>query len=247
MNTPIVFLHGFPFNSSSWDLQAQHYSGQRPVMTPDLRGHRHGPKGPGPWMLQDLVSDIHELVTGSEHKKVVLCGVSMGGYIALDFVQRHPTLVQALVLVDTRADGDSNEAKDKRHAMLKKLHKEGLAPFAKDFSQKVLGETTLKSKPQIQGQVEAMILTNTLEDVALNVAMLASRPDAMEHLSQIKCPTLILCGDEDKVIPLEHSQKMADKIHRSQLKVIEQAGHLPNIEQPDVFNRHLDQFLRSIN
>lgn len=242
--TPLVFLHGFPFNSSCWDKQVEHFS-EHKIFAPDLRGHRQGPTGPGPWFIHDFSADLKQLLDQSGVDRVVLCGLSMGGYVALHFAKEHPERVAGLVLCDTRADADGNEAKDKRHATARKIESEGLDQFAEEFSKNVLAEMHRTSS--LQKKLAGMIRGNKPAAVALSLGALASRRDSTEFLPGVTCPTLVLVGDQDKITPPALSQVLADKIPGAVMHVIRGAGHLSNMEEPEEFNRRIEEFLRRLN
>ncbi|MBP9674841.1 MAG: alpha/beta hydrolase [Bacteriovoracaceae bacterium] len=243
MDTTLIFLHGFPLNATCWKPQVDYFKNKYKVFTPDLRGHGKALAGSGPWMLQHFVNDLK--IYMDEHKilKAVLCGLSMGGYIALQFMKDYPERVSALVLCDTRADADSNEVKDNRYKTILKMEKEGMTVFAEDFSMLLLGAWTLKNKPQIQKDVKKIILDNKTENMSMTLGALASRSDSVSTLKNIKCPTLVLVGAEDKITSVDMNELMAKKIASVTFRVIAQAGHLSNVEQPQVFNEHLEQFL----
>lgn len=245
MTTPILFLHGFPFNASSWKDQVEFFQDKHNVMAPDLRGHGNGPKGLGPWMIADYVDDLHELLVHAKVEKVVLCGLSMGGYVALEFIRKYPERVGALILCATRADADSNEAKDQRFKLLERIRKEGLKGFADDFSKKVLSEIKSDETREIKQSVEQMILNNSAADVCFALGAIASRKDSTDILRDIKCPTLVLAGTEDQVINWTVIEEMANEIPDAQFVKVTNAGHLINIEQPKKFNRIIDIFLNN--
>ena len=239
----IVFLHGFPFDSSAWKPQVEHLQGRYEVYAPDLRGHGTARAPDGPWMISHYVSDLEKFLDEKKIAKAILCGLSMGGYIALQFVAKHQDRVEGLVLCDTRADADSNDAKEKRYQSIEKIQRSGVQDFARDFSKSVLSETTIRQRPEIQRQVEAMILDNKSENIVRVLAALASRWDNRAMLSAIHCPTAVFVGADDKVTPPELSEVIAGGIEDSELRIIENAGHLSNLEQPEIFNRFLDGFL----
>jgi len=243
----LIFLHGFPFNSASWAPQVEHFKNKFNVLAPDLRGHGNGPNGSGPWMIAHFAADLKALLDASKIDKAVICGLSMGGYIALHFAQQYPERIAGLVLCDTQADADSNEAKDKRYAMVEKIRQEGLSSFSEDFSKAVVCENTLKENPAVQKQLASMITANKAENIAMTLGALASRRDSNVYLPTFKFPTLIMVGAEDKITPLALSQKLVDGIPNSKLQVIERSGHLSNLEQPAIFNQHLENFLSSTN
>lgn len=241
----LIFLHGFPLNGSSWDPQVDFFKKNYTVLAPDLRGHRHGPSEPKPWMIAHFAEDLKQLMIANKMESAVICGLSMGGYIALQFAKQNPQMIAGLVLCDTQADADSNETKDKRYATIQKIQKDGLNSFALEFSKSVFCENTLMHKPDIQKKVISMIAQNQVENMCQNILALASRHDSNLYLSQFKFPTLVLVGAEDKVTPVVASKKLSDGIQNSKLQVIEHAGHFSNLEQPDIFNRYLHEFLIS--
>lgn len=243
--TSIIFLHGFPFNGSAWKPQVEYFKDRFEVYAPDLRGHGTAAAPSGPWMIAHYVEDLKHFMDEKKVPKAILCGLSMGGYIALQFVAKYPERVAGLILADTRADADSNEVKMKRYETIEKIHREGLSGFAKDFSRAVLSESTLRERPDIQKHVEAMILGNAAGNMAMAVGALVARHDNRSTLSSIRCPTAVFVGTEDKITPPELSELIAGGVEDSVLRLIEKAGHLSNVEQPDVFNHHIDTFLKN--
>lgn len=239
----LIFLHGFPFNSSMWQPQLRAFEGKHNVFAPNLRGHLDGPKGLGPWMMEHFVEDIKLFIDQNNLEKVVLCGLSMGGYVALNFAQKYQEFLAGLVLCDTQAAADINEAKDKRYALVLRIHKEGLGEFAREFSKNVLSETTILEYPEIQKNITAMIMKNNPADIAMVAGALASRRDCTPYLNRISCPTLVIVGSEDKVTSVEANLQLSKGIKNSDFIIIERAGHLSNLEQPEIFNRYLDEFI----
>ncbi len=239
----IIFLHGFPFNSSMWHGQVEEFKSKHTIYTPDLRGHRDGPSSSGPWMIAHFADDIKQLIDQNGLKKVILCGLSMGGYVALHFAQKYPQYLSGLVLCDTQAGSDDNIAKDKRYALMMRLQKEGLLGFSNEFSKTVLSDSTLLDKPNIQKKVIDMINTNSSENMAMVAGALASRHDCTSYLNAITCPTLVLVGVEDTVTPVDVNLKLSESIQNSNFKTIEKAGHLSNVEQPEIFNKLLEEFI----
>lgn len=239
----LIFLHGFPLNGSAWEPQFEFFKSKYTVMTPDLRGHRQGPNTHGPWMIAHFADDLKQMMANNKMEKAVICGLSMGGYVALHFAKQNPEMVAGLILCDTQADADSNETKDKRYATIQKIQKDGLNSFAQEFSKSVLCENTLTKKPEIQKRVIAMILENKVESVCLNIVALASRRDSNPYLAEFKFPTLVIVGAEDKITPVAASKRLAEGIPNSKLQIIENAGHFSNLEQPDAFNLCLEKFL----
>lgn len=241
--TPILFLHGFPFNGSLWEPQVEYFQNKRLVLAPDLRGHGSGPKGDAPWMIMDFVEDIHELLIKAKIEKVVLCGHSMGGYIALEFIHRYPEMVESLILVGSRADSDTNEVKEQRYKTLKKIRDEGLEVFADDFSKLVLSDLHSEEKKKLKKYVQDLVLSNDPNDVMMVIGALASRRDSTLTLKEISCPAMVVVGADDKVTSWGVNHSMARRITNCQFAKVANAGHMVNIEQPEKFNALIDTFL----
>lgn len=243
MITPILFLHGFPFNGSLWKPQIDFFQNKRIVLAPDLRGHGSGPKSDAPWMLLDYVDDLHELLVKAKIEKIILCGHSMGGYIALEFIHMYPEMIESLILVGSRADADSNEAKDQRYKTLKRIRENGLEAFADDFSKLVLADVKSEEKKELKKYVETLILDNDPEDVMMVIGALASRKDSTLTLKEIRCPTMVVVGADDKVTSWGVNHSMARRITNCQFAKVANAGHMVNIEQPDKFNALVETFI----
>lgn len=242
----LVFLHGFPFNGSSWDPQVQFFKDKVEVYAPDLRGHRNGPDGPGPWMIQHYVEDLKTFFDKNKISNAVVCGLSMGGYVALNFAHAYPNLIKGLVLCDTQAGADSNEAKDKRFATIQKIQRNGIGPFAQEFTKNVVSETTMFEKPEVLKQIASMIVGNKPENLMMVLGALASRPDCTPYLAEFDFPSLVMVGSDDKITPPELSKKLAEGIKSAKVHILDRAGHHSNLEQPDAFNGQLEKFLGSV-
>lgn len=241
----LIFLHGFPLNGKSWKPQVEHFKNQWNVLTPDLRGHGMGVvgEGSGPWLIAHYAEDLKKFMDQNNIQEAVLCGLSMGGYVALEFMSQYPRRVSKLILCDTQAGADSNEAKDKRYVDIEKLMHGSLAGFAQGFLKKVLSEKTQKENPELSRHLEDLILGNKKEKLAMVLSALASRKDSTAMLSTISVPTLVVVGSEDKVTTPEVNKKMAQAIVGSEFKLIEGAGHFSNLEQPQAFNSIVNTFL----
>lgn len=242
----LVFLHGFPFDASSWNPQVEHFQNSYFTIAEDLIGHGKGKKPEGPWMINHYVEDLKATLDQKDVEKAILCGVSMGGYIAMNFCLKYPDRVEALILSNTQAPSDSNENKDKRFETIQKIHREGLKDFADSFSKSVLSVRTLNSHPHIQKKLELAILKQKPEHITLVLGALASRKDLTTQVQHIKCPTLVITGSEDKVISPLSCELLAKSIRQAHFEKIEGTGHLPNLERPQEFNQILSRFIESL-
>jgi len=240
---PLIFLHAFPFNHSQWLPQLKVLPKDIFAVSYDLRGLGRSSVTGGQYTLEFFVDDLVLLLDRLKISQAVLCGLSMGGYIALRAVERHPDRIKGLVLCDTRAESDNNLTKLKRTEALKVLKEKGLRAFAESFSKAIFAPKTFIKNPRLIHQTKALIQTNSPLGVAGGILALASRTDTSENLSKIKVPTLIMVGAFDQTTPPAASRLMHEKIKHSQLEIIPDAAHMSNLENPEEFNRHLLQFL----
>jgi pimeloyl-ACP methyl ester carboxylesterase len=169
----------------------------------------------------------------------------MGGYVALAFYKQFPSRVRALVLADTRASADTEEAKQTRAQQAQKALSEGMAGIADAMLPKLLTPETVSKRPEVVKRVRDMMLKTKPEGAASALLGMAEREDQTSLLPAITSPTLILVGAEDAITPVGDSEKMHNAIAGSRLVVIENAGHVSNLERTDEFNQNLVDFLRN--
>jgi len=241
--TPIVLIHGFPFNSDMWRPQIDLLKDSYRVITYDVRGHGRSDVGDGQYTLEMFVDDLIALLDYLQLEKVVLCGLSMGGYIALRAVERNPERCHALILSDTTSNADSNEAKLRRAASIKTIKSTGARPYAEEFPKAVLSPHTFLKGSGVVETVKSMIQSNSTLGICGALLAMAARTETTPSLPKISVPTLILVGREDKTTPPELSEKMHQLIPNSELQIVSNAAHLSNLENPEEFNTHLHNFL----
>lgn len=241
--TSIVLIHGFPFSREMWKPQVEFLEQSYQVITYDLRGHGKSGVGDGQYFMEYFVDDLIALL---EHLKIsssILCGFSMGGYIALRAIERNPEKFKGLILADTKSEADSNEAKIKRSVGLRVVKSQGVAPFGEGFLKGALAPETFNAKPDLVEKLRSIICSNKPIGVCGALLALAGRSDTTAALSKISVPTLILVGEKDAITPPSASSMMKEKIPNSQLGIISGAGHLSNLENTKEFNLKLKEFL----
>jgi 3-oxoadipate enol-lactonase len=217
------------------------------VITYDLRGHGQSEVGDGQYTIELFVDDLVALLDYLKITKTILCGFSMGGYIALRAIERNPDRFSALVLCDTMSVADSNDAKIRRANSVKLVKKEGVERFAEGFLKAVFAPQTFDAKPDVVDEIRRTILSNSPLGICGALLAMAGRTDTTEALSKITVPTLILVGEHDAVTPPSASRSMRDRIANSKLLLIENAAHMSNLENPSTFNEHLTKFLIGID
>lgn len=242
---PVVLIHGYPFNRSLWTEQIEALSSSYRVIAPDLRGFGETDSSDGPATMNRMAEDVAQLMDHLDIPQAVIGGLSMGGYVALAFCKQFASRVRALILADTRAQADTEEAKQTRAQQAEKALSEGMAGIADAMLPKLLTPETVSKRPDIVKRVRDMMLKTTPEGAAAALHGMAAREDQTSFLSQISSPTLILVGAEDAITPVADSEKMHASIAGSRLVVLENAGHVSNLERTPQFNEALLDFLRS--
>jgi pimeloyl-ACP methyl ester carboxylesterase len=244
----ILLLHGYPFNRSMWKEQTAALSEKYRVIAPDLRGlgETAVTGGPAAATMSDMARDVAALLDELGIERVTLGGLSMGGYVTLAFYRRFPLRVRALILADTKAQGDTEDARHNRESQAEKVMTDGMESIADDFLKKVLTNATLSEKPEVVAHVREMILKTDPRGAAAALRGMAARHDQTDFLEEIIAPTLILVGSEDNLTPPADAELMRREIRGSRLEILQGASHLSNLEQPHEFNRALLDFLAAL-
>jgi pimeloyl-ACP methyl ester carboxylesterase len=242
-----VLVHRHPFDRSMWRSQVEHFSrsGWR-VIAPDLRGYGETTVVPGTTTLETFALDLAALVDHLDVGRVVLCGLSMGGQIVMEFHRLFPRRVRGLVLADTSARAETEDGKRLRHSTADRLLREGMAAYAEEVLPKMVAPHNVRARPELARQVLAMMLATSPEGAAAALRGRAERPDYVDMLAHITVPTLVVVGAEDSFTPVNEARLMHQGIPEAALAVIQGAGHMPNLERPTEFNRALQDFLESI-
>lgn len=241
----LVLIHGSPFNRSMWDPQVAVLSAAYRVITFDLRGYGQSTTDPSEkTFLTDFANDIAGLMDALNITSAGVMGLSMGGQIALEFYRLYPARVTALILADTFAQLDTPENKQNRYRTADRLMQQGMQGYADDNLSKMICPQTIATQPQVAQHVMEMMLTTPPAGAAAALRGRAERQDYTDLLPQITVPTLIVVGDQDVFTPVPDAQYMHDRIPQSEMVVIPDAGHMPNLEQPAIFNQALLGFLK---
>ncbi|MBK5285346.1 MAG: alpha/beta hydrolase, partial [Bacteroidia bacterium] len=181
-----------------------------------------------------------------ELQKAIVCGLSMGGYILLNAVTRYPERFEAIILGNTQCIADSPEAKEKRYKTIKHIEAGGLNDFADGFIKNAFCPETMETKTEVIEKIKTVVLITSPATITGTLAALAERSEMCSSLNKISVPTLIICGKEDKITPLAQSESLLQSISDSTLHSIDNAGHLSNLEQPELFNQHVTEFISAL-
>jgi pimeloyl-ACP methyl ester carboxylesterase len=243
--TPLLLLHGFPHNRSLWASQVHALVDRTRCVAPDLRGFGETPPVP-PYTMDQYADDAVTLLDALRIERAVVAGISMGGYVAFALWRRHRARVRALVLVDTRAGADGEEARAKRRDLIAVARRAGSEAVADAMLPGMIGKSTRAKQPELVERVRTMLASQPVEGVVGALEALMSRPDSSPTLATIDVPTLIVVGDEDVLTPVAESQAMHAAIPGSRLEVLSGAGHISNVERPAAFNHVLSEFLAAV-
>ncbi len=241
--SPLLLLHGFPFSSAIWSEVAGRIQDAARVVAPDLRGHGRSDKPEGPYTMDVLAQDVLALADALGLQKFVLGGHSMGGYVAFRVVVRAPDRLEGLVLVGTRAEGDSEEAKARRRAAIERIQREGKSGFLDEFLAGLLSDRARRDRPQIVEQLRTV--THAVPEHVLVRCLegMRERPDSREVLARVAVPTLVVVGAADRVTPPETARAMAEALPRARLVIVPDVGHLPMLEAPEATAAAVRDFL----
>jgi pimeloyl-ACP methyl ester carboxylesterase len=239
----LVLLHAFPLNARMWEPQLALAAHGWHVVAPHVRGADGVPDSRPVTSIDDYAGDLIDLLDALHIEDAVVCGLSMGGYLAFALLRRAPTYVRALVLADTRPQADTPEGLAGRRKMQDLVRAKGPSAVADEMIPKLLGETSRATRPAVVERVRTLTKANSAESIAGALEALMSRPDSTPLLATIHVPTLIVVGDEDTVTPPALSEEMHARIAGSELVRIAQSGHLSSLERTDAFNAALTSFL----
>ncbi|PVU83665.1 alpha/beta hydrolase [Cellulomonas sp. WB94] len=231
---PLVLLHAFPLDSRMWDDMAPLVAGARTVLAVDLPGlGRSAGLGTSAPSLDDAADAVAQTLTAVGLERAIVVGLSMGGYVALALLDRHPALVAGLGLLDTRSTADDDAARANRLRVAAELESSGTVDAVRPMATALLGESSRTLHPELVDRVGALIGQQSAAGVAWSQRAMAARPDRTAVLHQFEGPALVLVGDEDVAAPVAAAEHMVAALAASQLVVVPHAGHLTAIEDPD--------------
>jgi len=240
----ILFIHGYPLSRQMWKPQVRGLADSARLLTPDLRGFGESEATPGPYSMELLADDCFALLDRlGIGEPVIICGLSMGGYVAFSFYRKFPQRVQGLILAATRAGADSPEAKTNRDKAIALAKKEGAEAIARLMLPKMLSSRTLNTRPEIVEDVRSILLSASIPGITGALAGMRDRLDSSSLLAQISVPTLLIFGEADQFASKHEVESIRDLIPGASLHWIADAGHLPNFEQPEMFNTLVQGYL----
>lgn len=243
---PIIFLHGFPFDKTMWQGQLEFLKPSYRLIPFDIRGFGKSIDEESPLSIDLFTDDVIQFMDTLSIEKAIICGLSMGGFIALNAMKKFPERFEALILCDTQCIADTTEVKEKRYKIIDEIEVNGATNFNEGFIKSVFHKESLTTKKELVEQLRNVVFSNPKNIIIQGLIALAERSETCSILKEINIPTLIICGREDEITPLAQSEMMNEAIDGSILCIIEKAGHVSNLEQPHEFNKHLLDFLNAL-
>ena len=239
MTDALLLIHGFPLDGTMWDVQERALSGSIQVLAPSLPGFGTQP-GAGDVLTMELAAkQMLEAMDGAQIDGAVVCGLSMGGMVALEMWRQAPHRIQGLILANTKSGADDDGARERRVALASRLEAEGNG-FLVESPGPLLSEG---ADDDLWRDVRAIIAAQPAASIAAALRGMAQRPDSTGDLPGISVPTMVITSTGDTLIPASVTAPMADQIPDATLETIDGAGHLSNMEAPGEFTLLVERHL----
>jgi len=240
----VIFIHGFPFNKYMWQAQINLLKDKYHVIAYDVRGHGNSELGTEELSIDLFGEDLIGFMNALKLDKVILCGLSMGGYITLNVLSKHQDRFMGALLCDTTCTADSPEGKEKRKKNIERVKVEGLTNYTEESLKILFAPESLTNHAEIVEKIRNTIVNTPVETITKTLTALGNREETCSKLAQIKIPVTILVGEKDMLTPISTARLLHENILNSTLHLISEAGHLSNLENPNQFNMILDDFLK---
>lgn len=236
----LVLLHAFPLCAAMWSPQLDALSTSTRVVAPDLLGFgaSDAPDDPSAYSVDIWADLVAGLLDHLGLERVVLGGLSMGGYAAFAFARRHRGRLAGMVLADTRPGPDTAEAAERRRGQIRQLRERGSADLVETLLGGLLGDDTRRHRPDVVAATRALMDSSPAGFIGALEAMIR-RPDSTPMLADIDVPTLVMVGAQDVLSPPEVARALHAAMPGATLAVLPGAGHLSSLEAPAAFNAAL--------
>ena len=222
--TPLVLIHGYPLDHTSWNEVASLLENEFDLITPDLRGFGQSTTVETPYTISDMADDLAGLLDYLKIEKVAMAGHSMGGYVALAFAKKYPQRMSGLGLVSSQAAADSPEGKDRRYKTAADVAQKGVGVVVEAMTPK------LSADVRVQAFVRTVIERQTPAAVIGALKAMAEREDLMSHLSSAAFPVTLIHGNADVLIPIERAKEIKAVLPSARFVELPGAGHMPMME-----------------
>lgn len=244
---PVVLLHAFPLSRKMWSPQIEAVTAESfRLILPDLRGFGETNNFADISLMEDMASDIAELLDNLEIEKAIIGGLSMGGYVTFDLLRLRPEKFKALVLCDTTCSADNEEKRQKRFQLIEQIENKGSQALIENMLPNLIGKFTKEISENLISELKQMFAETNPKAAAAALRGMAKRKDHTEFLNKIEVPTLLVFGEDDAVTTPADARILFEQISASGLSIIKNAGHYSNLEQPEQFNQALINFLKTV-
>lgn len=243
--SPILFLHGFPLDRTVWKHLIATLNGWKRV-APDLRGMGLSEVPADGYTIPEYTDDMIGLLDTLHMERAVVCGLSMGGYVAFDLIRRYRDRVAALILINTRSSADDDRTREGRDSLISLVEREGTEGLSELMIDRLLGESSLRAMPRVVEHLRTMIHGTPPAGAVGALRAMRDRQDASDVLGSVDVPALVVAGMDDRLIPLRDARSLADQIPGAQFTQIPEAGHLTPMEQPIALSRVVREFLEAL-
>ncbi len=241
----LMLLHGFPLDHRLWMHQIENLSANFHVIAPDLRGFGKS-TSPAGFSIAQLAADCEFIRQKlAPDAPLVLGGLSMGGYVALEYWAQYSHRLSGLVLSHTKPQGDDEPVRAKRLEMADAVLQRGTWEAVAEMLPKLISPATAGSRPQVVELVRDMMRSQPPQTIAAAQHAMAQRRDFLDQLPRIDVPVLVITGQDDPLAPPDSTARWAEIIPRQQFHAIPTAGHLSPLETPREFEALLEPFLQS--
>jgi 3-oxoadipate enol-lactonase len=234
MTDGLLLLHAWPLDARMWEPQRAALPDDLPVAAPNHPGFGDTPAAGDAMTMEASAANAVAAMDEAGIDRALVCGISLGGYIAFELWRRARERVLGLVLANTRAVGDTTEAAAGRRDTAERLRREG--NLLATEPPPLLAED---APPELRERVRSLIADQSAEAIASALVGMALRPDSTPDLGSIDVPTLVITSSGDRMIPPDVSVAMGEQIPSARVEVIEGVGHLSSLEAPEAFNRLL--------
>lgn len=235
----VALLHGFPLDSTIWQAQLDGLSARWTVIAPDLRGF--GSSRPAsPCTIEDLADDVHGLLSQLGVLPCAVGGLSMGGYVSLAFALRYAADLRGLILVDTRAEADTPEARENRLRMVEKCRAAGPRAVADEMEPRMLAPD---APAEVRSALRAVMESCPADTIEYALMAMRQRRDCTGELGSIRAPALVIVGERDAITPPAVAQSMHQAMPGSRLCIVKGAGHMAPMENPGAVTAAIDDFM----
>ncbi len=240
----LIFVHAFPLSSKMWKLQTDFFKNNFRVITYDIRGLGRSEEANNQFTMEEYSNDLTDIIEHFNFEKVFVCGVSMGGYIILRSYIKKPDLFKGLILADTRAEKDDDNGLINRSNVIFSIKNGKRDDFISGFLPKLINKKNYLNR-EVRNFLEGIIEDNTDEGICGAQIALATRTNTADYLKSFNVPVLILVGEDDELTPISCAESMKKQIPKSEIKIIAGSGHLSNLENPELFNKCVSEFLKN--